>query len=120
MKKRFSTAVVSPEFFCMLGEMPAHKRRKSRCSSQTIKLVFLSLAGHEGQRASMTDHSFRLIHRFRQVRNSQEIYPMQSVEQTLEEELQLDDWFEAPTHDAAVEMMKADAVVAFGTAMWPF
>ncbi|WP_256581235.1 MULTISPECIES: hypothetical protein [unclassified Pseudomonas] len=31
----------------------------------------------------------------------------------------LDDWFEAPTHDAAVEMMQADAVVPFGTAMWP-
>lgn len=45
---------------------------------------------------------------------------MQIVEHTLEEELQLDDWFEAPTHDAAVEMMKADAVVPFGTAMWPF
>ncbi|WP_296261545.1 MULTISPECIES: hypothetical protein [unclassified Pseudomonas] len=45
---------------------------------------------------------------------------MQSTaERTLEEELQLDDWFEAPTHDAAVEMMQADAVVPFGTAMWP-
>jgi hypothetical protein len=84
-----------------------------------IKLGFLWLAGHEGQCASQTHHSFRVVRRYRQVRTSQEIYPMQSVEQTLEQELQLDDWFEAPTHDAAVEMMKADAVVAFGTAMWP-
>ncbi len=45
---------------------------------------------------------------------------MQNVEQVREEELQLDDWFEAETHDAAVEMMKAEAVVPFGTAMWPF
>jgi len=47
-------------------------------------------------------------------------FAMQNVEQVREEELQLDDWFEAETHDAAVEMMKAEAVVPFGTAMWPF
>jgi hypothetical protein len=47
-------------------------------------------------------------------------YTMQALENDLETELQLDDWFEAPTHDAAVEMMQADAVVPFGTAMWPF
>jgi hypothetical protein len=47
-------------------------------------------------------------------------YTMQALENDLETELQLDDWFEAPTHEAAVEMMQADAVVPFGTAMWPF
>jgi hypothetical protein len=46
-------------------------------------------------------------------------FTMQALEKDLETELQLDDWFEAPTHDAAVEMMQADAVVPFGTAMWP-
>ncbi|WP_419793994.1 hypothetical protein MYA83_23675 [Pseudomonas palleroniana] len=45
---------------------------------------------------------------------------MQALENDLETELQLDDWFEALTHEAAVEMMQADAVVPFGTAMWPF
>ena len=30
---------------------------------------------------------------------------MQALENDLETELQLDDWFEAPTHEAAVEMM---------------
>lgn len=46
---------------------------------------------------------------------------MQALEKDLDTELQLDDWFEAPTHEAAVEMMQAqaDAVVPFGTAMWP-
>jgi hypothetical protein len=44
---------------------------------------------------------------------------MHTLENALETELQLDDWFEAPTHEAAVEMMQADAVVPFGTAMWP-
>jgi hypothetical protein len=46
-------------------------------------------------------------------------FTMQALEKDLETELQLDDWFEAPTHEAAVEMMQADAVVPFGTAMWP-
>ena len=45
---------------------------------------------------------------------------MQALENDLETELQLDDWFEAPTHEAAEEMKQADAVVPFGTAMWPF
>ena len=45
---------------------------------------------------------------------------MQVSDQDLSTELQLDEWFEAPTHDAAVEMMQTDAVVPFGTAMWPF
>ncbi len=44
---------------------------------------------------------------------------MQAMNKDLETELQLDEWFEAPTHEAAVEMMQADAVVPFGTAMWP-
>jgi hypothetical protein len=46
-------------------------------------------------------------------------FTMQALDKDLETELQLDDWFEAPTHEAAVEMMQADAVVPFGTAMWP-
>ncbi|WP_454842067.1 hypothetical protein [Pseudomonas hormoni] len=46
-------------------------------------------------------------------------FTLQAMEKDLETELQLDDWFEAPTHEAAVEMMQADAVVPFGTAMWP-
>jgi hypothetical protein len=44
---------------------------------------------------------------------------LMQLDKDLETELQLDDWFEAPTHEAAVEMMQADAVVPFGTAMWP-
>ncbi|WP_055135836.1 hypothetical protein QZH45_23330 [Pseudomonas corrugata] len=44
---------------------------------------------------------------------------MQALDKDLETELQLDEWFEAPTHEAAVKMMQADAVVPFGTAMWP-
>lgn len=32
---------------------------------------------------------------------------------------ELSQWFEEETHDAAVEMMEADAVVPFGTALWP-
>jgi hypothetical protein len=46
-------------------------------------------------------------------------FTMQALDNDLETELQLDEWFEAPTHEAAVEMMQADAVVPFGTAMWP-
>jgi hypothetical protein len=46
-------------------------------------------------------------------------FTMQALDKDLDTELQLDDWFEAPTHEAAVEMMQADAVVPFGTAMWP-
>ncbi|WP_260962445.1 hypothetical protein [Pseudomonas citri] len=46
-------------------------------------------------------------------------FTMQTLDKDLETELQLDEWFEAPTHEAAVEMMQADAVVPFGTAMWP-
>jgi hypothetical protein len=46
-------------------------------------------------------------------------FTMQALDKDLETELQLDEWFEAPTHEAAVEMMQADAVVPFGTAMWP-
>ena len=45
---------------------------------------------------------------------------MQALEHDLETELHLGDWFGAPPHEAAVEMMQADAVVPFGTAMWPF
>lgn len=33
-------------------------------------------------------------------------------------EIDLSQWFEEETHDAAVEMMEADAVVPFGTALW--
>lgn len=43
---------------------------------------------------------------------------MQTPEITTETELEMDEWFEAPTHDAAVDMMKNAAVVPFGTAMW--
>ncbi|MGY4662697.1 hypothetical protein ACVWZ9_003491 [Pseudomonas chlororaphis] len=46
-------------------------------------------------------------------------FTMQALEKDLDTELQLDDWFEAATHEAAVEMMQADAIVPFGTAMWP-
>ncbi|CAB3763128.1 hypothetical protein [Paraburkholderia humisilvae] len=35
-------------------------------------------------------------------------------------EIDLKDWFDAETHEAAAEMMQSDAVVPFGTAMWPF
>ena len=44
---------------------------------------------------------------------------MQALEKDLDTVLQLGEWLEAPTHEAAVEMMQADAVVPFGTAMWP-
>ena len=33
--------------------------------------------------------------------------------------IELSQWFEEETHDAAVEMMESDAVVPFGTALWP-
>lgn len=40
------------------------------------------------------------------------------TENTQEIDLDMEDWFDAPTHEAAVEMMQATAVVPFGTAMW--
>lgn len=43
---------------------------------------------------------------------------MHTLENTTETELEMDEWFEAPTHDAAVDMLKNAAVVPFGTAMW--
>lgn len=43
---------------------------------------------------------------------------MHITENTTEAELKMDEWFEAPTHEAAVDMMKNAAVVPFGTAMW--
>jgi hypothetical protein len=53
------------------------------------------------------------------LKKSSRRFTMQALDKDLDTELQLDDWFEAPTHEAAVEMMQADAVVPFGTAMWP-
>ncbi len=37
----------------------------------------------------------------------------------MENAIELDEWLEEPTHDDAVEMMNAQAVVPFGTALWP-
>ncbi|TNH41550.1 hypothetical protein EP164_21940 [Photorhabdus luminescens subsp. sonorensis] len=37
----------------------------------------------------------------------------------MENPIELDEWLEEPTHDDAVEMMNAQAVVPFGTALWP-
>jgi hypothetical protein len=53
------------------------------------------------------------------LKKSSRRFTMQALDKDLDTELQLDDWFEASTHEAAVEMMQADAVVPFGTAMWP-
>ncbi|ODN43187.1 hypothetical protein BGC07_09985 [Piscirickettsia litoralis] len=34
-------------------------------------------------------------------------------------EVALENWFDLETHQEAVEMMEEDAVVPFGTALWP-
>jgi hypothetical protein len=39
--------------------------------------------------------------------------------QTEQVEIELQQWFDVETHEAAAEMMQSDAVVPFGTAMWP-
>ncbi|MDR7021055.1 MULTISPECIES: hypothetical protein [Aeromonas] len=42
------------------------------------------------------------------------------MKQTIKsEEINLDSWLNEETFEAAVEMMKSEAVVHFGTAMWP-
>ncbi|WP_282960265.1 hypothetical protein [Burkholderia dolosa] len=37
----------------------------------------------------------------------------------LETTIDLTQWMDQPTHEDAIEKMQADAVVQFGTAMWP-
>ena len=33
--------------------------------------------------------------------------------------MELNQWYDIKTEDAGVEMMQSDAVVPFGTALWP-
>jgi hypothetical protein len=100
----------------LLKKKPGRKNRRKNPNatvsinilrSETLSPRFIPLA----QRSPLASHP--------QTTSSRR-YTMQALENDLETELQLDDWFEAPTHEAAVEMMQADAVVPFGTAMWPF